>query len=112
MVIPHWAKVGAKVVCVTDCALPESSIFRPEWMPVKGGIYTISGIAEVHGFAGVELEEQESVGWVYLLRRFRPLITLEDDMKLFEHLKNPSLVDKLDLLAERMDLLYKEQAGR
>lgn len=101
--IPHWAKVGAKVVCIRDCTRTVNYRGHPGFK--KGEILTIDSIHTHIGY-GVCLSFQErhpmNQGQV---DGFRPLITIEDDMKLFEHLKNPTLVDKLDLLAERMNEL-------
>lgn len=118
MLIPHWAKAGQKVICVDDSPTLENGDNIP--FLKKGETYVISDVLLEYGIDHIK----RSVGEIITLKikgiqrrysmkgfhinRFRPLITLEDDMKLFEHLKNPSLVDKLDILAERMDMLYKE----
>lgn len=77
--IPSWARVGAKVVCVDARGASELD---------ERGTYTISRIDD--GFAiggiGVWLVEAApiSVRWHnyqgFRLSRFRPLVTLEDDI--------------------------------
>lgn len=102
--IPIWAKIGAKVVCVDGYFDKDPRVAgRPD--PKKGETYTIDWLSP-HG-AHIGLAELHPQSCFYAWN-FRPAVTIEDDMKLFEHLKNPSLVDKLDLLAERMNELAED----
>lgn len=80
MSLPSWARVGAKVVCVDAVGAPEL---------VERQTYTIEAIDDVPlrlGGLGVWLVEvsimQNAVGSYYGFRlsRFRPLVTIEDDI--------------------------------
>lgn len=108
--VPIWAKPEAKVVCISSSMLPGSSYFTPNWVPHVGNIYTIDRLVSCRGLCAFILKEQgeDPARWGYLASRFRPLITEADDIALFKSLLNPTLVDKLDLLAERLDHIYNE----
>jgi hypothetical protein len=104
--IPSWAKPGAKVVCVDDFPLEGSIWVSP---PVEGVIYTITDTFYQEGVLLLRLKELRNFQDIgYLARRFHPLITEADDIALFKSLLNPTLVDKLDLLAERMNELAED----
>lgn len=94
--IPSWAYIGAKVVCKDN----------PRRILTKGKVYTISDIATcpVHGW-GLAVKGRAEY-WIGSY--FRPLITEADDIALFKSLLNPTLVDKLDLLAERLNELAED----
>jgi len=81
--IPAWARVGAKVVCVRSDP-PRSDPLR------RGAVYTIARVYvddEIGSGPYVDLVEVARVGW--WLKRFRPLITIEDDISAhFAHLLN------------------------
>lgn len=112
-----WAKPGVK--CVSLITFKNLEPF--EVGPVKNGIYTIREVVwEPNGSAGLRLREIKNDSFEYAdgfnectfaIEKFKPLITQQDDLELFNHLLNPSLVDKLDLLAERLDELYTSDAG-
>lgn len=118
--IPSWAKPGAK--CIFVGGGPENRKNWPEMTgaPIHGVTYTIRDTEMgTKGFCrGVlVIRLQETVcrphnhGWedAWLgVSGFRPLITEADDIALFKSLLNPTLVDKLDLLAERLDHIYNE----
>jgi len=106
--IPSWAKPGAKVVCVDAFPLEGSIWVSP---PVEGVIYTITDTFYQEGVLLLRLKELRNFQDIgYLARRFRPLVsrTQEQDVDLFKSLLNPTLVDKLDLLAERMNELAED----
>jgi hypothetical protein len=116
--IPSWAKPGAKVVCV-DAEM----VTGPSPLCV-GGIYTVTFAYLCKGaprgaFKGphpcVVLAEVRNTfsptrHGGFSADRFRPLAfrTQEQDVALFKSLLNPTLVDKLDLLAERMNELAED----
>jgi hypothetical protein len=88
--LPSWARVGAKVVCV-DAACRPGRFWRPSEAPVQGKIYTVAaaffnpaGEPRIHL---VELQRSPEtikvLGYLagYRVERFRPLITLEDDLE-------------------------------
>ena len=90
--IPSWARVGAKVVCV---ATWRRQTEYHEQGPVSGEIYTIREVGALHlhepGVVCVRLVEIKNrclkyrdmpAGWepAFRLSRFRPLITIEDDI--------------------------------
>jgi len=85
--IPSWARVGAKVVCIDDEKatgrfIPAS--YRGSWDGdlVKGSIYTISAYGKHSAFPDmlcVHVSEAPRKA-PFALRRFRPLVTLEDDI--------------------------------
>lgn len=111
--IPSWARVGAKVVCV------DNKIYRGEKsgpMPNLREPVTVKAFLPdslgrgphliIEEFPNIGKFSRMELGW--RLSRFRPLITEADDIALFKSLLNPTLVDKLDLLAERLDHIYNE----
>ena len=88
--LPSWARVGAKVVCV-DAACRPGRFWRPSEAPTQGNIYTVAaaffnpaGDPRIHL---VELQRSPEtikvLGYLagYRVERFRPLITLEDDLE-------------------------------
>lgn len=116
--IPSWARVGAKVVCVDGSPALEMSVYIP--FLEKGEIYLVEGVLREKGvdrktglFGEVDTLKLAGVarrGTVqgFDTSRFRPLITEADDIAQFKSLLNPTLVDKLDLLAERMNELAED----
>lgn len=80
--IPAWCRVGAKVVCVDDrphCAVAHLS---------RGQVYTVREIAIDPGRpSGLILREVRNPIWRdgqeygYLITRFRPLVTEQDDLE-------------------------------
>ena len=103
MNIPSWAHAGAKVVCVDDNFVGQPAERLGCSLPVRGKTYTIRQITFVEGAdvgPGVLLEEVANAYVEYPsgrflwrgepcfgLRRFRPVITIEDDLKAhFAHL--------------------------
>lgn len=91
-----WARVGVKVVCVDD-AWPENSWYGYEVLPVKGQAYTIRDLVEYEGTLCCLLVEvqnspqdynQGMIEAAFAVRRFRPLITQEDDVAMFRELLN------------------------
>jgi len=93
---PDWAKIGAKVVCISNNPTWKKPVDRfPLYYPKIGSNYTIRDIGYLHpdfpDLVTVYLEEihnselLEATGWEnpFALHRFRPLITLEEDMKMF-----------------------------
>ena len=99
--IPNWAKLGAKVVCVDDRVHPAPSwvVWSTEAIPlVKGERYTLGEISVHNGFLlacinEVPLRGDDDFG--YKLSRFRPLITQSDDIALFTHLLETTSEDQL-----------------
>lgn len=80
-----WAKVGAKCVCV------DAGVARSGDALIEGRVYTVSsfiGERDCEGNLGLLLKEATSdhPTGAYKLRRFRPLITQQDDVALFQHL--------------------------
>lgn len=94
-----WAKPGVKCICVDVSGF----LCHLDWpVPVKGVIYVIEAL---HPDDGSLLLQGLSVhgdnwfsGW-----RFRPLITLEDDISMFTALTNMSPIERLDRMKEMMD---------
>lgn len=82
--IPSWVRVGQKVVCVDAAPRKYLAVGLTE-----GAIYTIRGTnVAPNGVPGVLLVEvQSSIVWrdgresSYHVDRFRPLVTIEDDLK-------------------------------
>lgn len=122
--IPSWAKPGAKVVCVNATPKPlrdtNGVLHDPSYfgfiLPVEGENYTIRSAKAYKDHVGILLNEidnthcvnEKGIEVALAIWRFRPLITEADDIALFKSLLNPTLVDKLDLLAERLDHIYNE----
>lgn len=93
--IPTWAKVGAKVVCIrtfTGIGANGKIIRFPPGtkFPVAREIYTIRAAYEGTKFPAVYLEEirnpivRTTIGMReqgFMLSRFRPLVSLESDME-------------------------------
>lgn len=87
--IPSWATVGAKVVCV-DAAWSSDPPFASPLR--KGAIYTIESAYIWHAAIGaepvirlVEVDNPIISGFGYLVDRFRPLVirSHEQDMEIF-----------------------------
>lgn len=107
-----WAKIGAKVVCINDdpaaSRLPSAYLWSGEISIVSGSTYTISsiGIHSITGNIAIKLKEVPDRNWTdegYHLSRFRPLVSLEDDISMFTALTNMSPIERLDRLKEMMD---------
>lgn len=107
-----WVKVGAKCVCIRG---PLIMPWYNEIGPAIGEVYTVRAI-HPDGDA-IWLREITNRPQRYdngyhemsfFIQRFRPLVTIEDDLSHFTHLLQPSLVDKLDLLKERLDELAED----
>lgn len=89
-----WAKPGVKCVCV-DAAKGTMKGHDPlNGFPVEGAIYTVKAVGPFRPFfEGVTLQivelpnpsigDGKDCGWHP--RRFRPLITLDQDIALFAH---------------------------
>lgn len=117
--VPSWAKTGAKVVCVNAApkplrdtnGVPHDPSYFGFTLPVEGETYTIRSAKAYKDGVGIFLNEIDNThclngkgNEVALgIWRFRPIITEADDIALFKSLLNPTLVDKLDLLAERVN---------
>lgn len=116
--IPHWCFVGAKVVCVDDTH-PHGYAWCED-APTVGMTYTVSrvwrypvSIDESDGEIVVELAEigqrtvasavwKQDIG--YGLYRFRPLVSQEDDVAMFQRpVTDMTIVERLDRLAEILD---------
>lgn len=80
--------VGQKVVCVYGEIIPHPDDPRG---PIKGQVYTISWIGDVHGrsgeYAHLDLVEMpfDEPGWVrgYDIRAFRPIVERSTDISIF-----------------------------
>lgn len=83
MSLPIWARVGAKVVCVTKMA----KLLKGEAQLVVGDIYTIRTVEWAEGDYGFTLVEVVNPAlWngtecLYSWYKFRPLVTIEDDLE-------------------------------
>jgi len=102
--VPSWARVGAKVVCV------QSVIYQEAYSPlVRGAVYTVAAIIEPieaarwdgnvdasPAFVLAEVDNPYSYTNAYDIRRFRPLVSQEDDIAThFQQLldiKHPELI--------------------
>lgn len=123
-----WLSVGSKVVCINadplvNVSLIRNSGHRPnlhEGLPLNlGEVYTIESV-KAHAILDVvciRLVEIASRGPDmtgddpgFDSRRFRPLITKtqEQDIEMFLRLASPSPLERLDLLAERMNELAED----
>lgn len=98
-----WARKGVKVVCI-DPKWRSSDESTTDF-PSIGEIYTITDAYNGGRFIGLEELNHDNI---YTTYSFRPLVRETDDIALFKSLLNPTLVDKLDLLAERLDHIYNE----
>lgn len=106
-----WAKPGAKVVSL----ITFRNLEEDEVGPVESGVYTIRDVVpEPNGTVGLRFEEISNEPFDYAdgfnectfaVEKFRPLITQQDDVELFRHLLLPSPLERLDLLAERLNEL-------
>lgn len=84
--LPSWAVPGRKVVCVDDSVRPLMGDKL-----VKGSVYTISEpFLDVSGTPALRVREAKSdhPQGGYRLVRFRPVVTLEEDMLTFRSLLN------------------------
>lgn len=89
-----WAKPGVKCVCIDDSWLPGSG-GKDEFV-VSGETYTISSVnGRSLNLVGIRPSK-----WI---SRFRPLVSLEDDISMFTALTNMSPIERLDRLKEMMD---------
>lgn len=88
-----WARPGVKCVCV-DASWPSGSWYGPEALPVKGQQYTIRDLETYEGTNCCRLVEivnplmdynQGMIEAAFALKRFRPLVTQQDDIALFAH---------------------------
>lgn len=93
--LPSWAVPGRKVVCV-DANNTNGYVWHDN-PPVKGEVYTISGvfIDRIVGVAVDLIEKPRPIAsglagchLGYSITRFRPVVTLEDDMLTFRSLLN------------------------
>lgn len=97
--LPSWAVPGRKVVCVDD---EERDVYVPgvDWVGTldgltKGQIYTlrcaeydpITNEPVVH-LVEITRDMDDAGESGYLVRRFRPIVTLEEDMLTFRSLVN------------------------
>lgn len=91
-----WAKVGLKCICISS----------PNSLLVVGSEYTITGTLMNKGVEYIEVLEAVA-DWAgdkhYQISRFRPLVSLEDDISMFTALTNMSPVERLDRLKEMLD---------
>jgi hypothetical protein len=90
--IPSWAVRGRKVVCVDGSPPPDRADHYRAW-PEQGAVYTIREVLWVETLQMYQVrlvEIQNAVHWykntgdfepAYALRRFKPLVTIEDDME-------------------------------
>jgi len=90
--IPSWAHVGAKMVCVcSDWTEAERQLYSNVAFPAENGVYTIREVTATYtpGEIGVRLVEISNpvILWAdgvgepaFAVERFRPLITIEDDI--------------------------------
>lgn len=83
--------------------------------PVLGEVLTIRSVYNHRGYIGVCFYEIKGLfnpdarhEQGFLIDRFRPLITQQDDVELFRHLLSPSPLERLDLLAERLNELAED----
>jgi hypothetical protein len=87
--IPSWARVGAKVVCITKAVSPV--ILRHNY-PKQGGIYTVRKVvfASADGKPCLLLNEVVNFIWepgisqrepAFGAENFRPLISQQDDIE-------------------------------
>jgi hypothetical protein len=118
--IPIWAKPGAKCIFVGGGQDKRENWPEMTGAPIHGITYTIrdtemGSAGSCSGMLVIRLQETvcrpHNHGWedAWLgVSTFRPLITEADDIDLFKSLLNPTLVDKLDLLAERMNELAED----
>jgi hypothetical protein len=76
--LPSWARVGAKVVCVGRKRKPgEPSIIRDlgiRWKPKKGAVYTISGTFVDRTYGGFLFLSEHSEPQGFHFEGFRPLV--------------------------------------
>jgi hypothetical protein len=102
--LPSWAVPGRKVVCVSEFIGKIRDIDGRYWppsrwgytMPVVKSIYTICEVRVVGGAPGVRLVEIDNSHVLdaggkeipFALKRFRPVVTLEEDMLTFRSLLN------------------------
>lgn len=87
MSIPSWARVGAKVVCITQAVSPLALRHNH---PKKNGIYTVRSVCMCDdGNPAFLLEECVNFVWDPMIsqrepgfgvKHFRPLITQSDDI--------------------------------
>ena len=91
-------RIGQKVVCIRDdwrihlsgFARIKAFFRRQDADPVKGQIYRIREIVIMNGepwLRFMELRNQEQLGFIeplYLGRRFRPLISQETNISIFQ----------------------------
>jgi hypothetical protein len=83
--IPSWCRVGAKVVCVTEAA----NLSPGEAQLVVGSVYTIRSVERDEVSFGFILDEiknppipySDGMECFYDWHRFRPLVTIEDDLE-------------------------------
>lgn len=96
MSIPSWCRVGAKVVCIELLARVYA-----ETVPVVGETYTIRDVRDYGDVVGILVSEirnavanydEGDLEPCFIIEAFRPLITLEDDLKAHfeQHLRAPS----------------------
>ena len=85
MSIPSWAVRGAKVVYI-GTGLPDEPGTEHVANPVIGRVYTINWTGKVgHQFCLGFVELSDEAAWDF--RGFRPVITIDDDLKAhFAHL--------------------------
>lgn len=91
--VPSWAVNGTLVVCV------EPLDFNGECIMIKGCVYTLDriGLCPECGAPECIVKERDILAghpaWMHL-SRFRPLVTLEDDLKahFIQYLNTPAPV--------------------
>lgn len=107
----EWAKPGVKCVCIN------AHCYYGSWYgvaPVEGGTYVFvafgnPGSQPTGHFETVDGTPVHNGGCIWI-SRFRPLITKtqEQDVEMFLRLASPSPLERLDLLAERMNELAED----
>lgn len=74
-----WAKVGAKVVCITDRWAEACDV-------QKGEVYTIAGMTTLPSYGLFLRFKGLPVTDFYNANGFRPLVTQSDDIAMFQRL--------------------------
>jgi len=104
-----WAKVGVQCVCRDS-----SGSWDDDERLVNGEIYTIESVwidddNEIcFDLIEVSRSTESVMYWIntrigYSAKRFRPLVSLEDDISMFTALTNMSPIERLDVMKEMMD---------
>lgn len=90
--VPSWARPGVKVVCINDAVIPGVGTFWAGVVPPRGTVCTVRrAYRHSDGNAVLEIVEYPNEWggseWGWLVERFRPVRTIEDDLAAhFTHL--------------------------